>query len=37
MASVGLSAALVYLDFVLLPVLFVFAAITVFALWRRRA
>jgi mercuric ion transport protein len=34
---VGLSAAVGYLDFVLLPALAVFLAITGYALWKRRS
>ena len=33
---VGLSAAVGYLDFVLFPALFIFAGITVYALWHQR-
>ena len=33
---VGLSAAVGYLDYVLFPALFIFAGITVYALWRQR-
>ncbi len=34
---VGLSALTGYLDYVLLPALAVFVAITIYAVWRRRA
>ena len=34
---VGLSAAVGYLDFVLLPALGTFILVTLYALWRRRA
>ncbi len=34
---VGLSALVGYLDFVLLPALFTFIAITVYAVWRERS
>ena len=34
--AVGLSAAVGYLDYVLLPALAVFLAITGYALWKRR-
>jgi mercuric ion transport protein len=37
LAAVGLSALAGWLDVVLLPALVVFAAITGYALWRRRA
>ena len=36
LAGVGLSAAIGYLDLVLLPALAIFAGITVYALWRRK-
>jgi mercuric ion transport protein len=36
LGAVGLSAVLGWLDWVLLPALATFAAITVYALWRRR-
>ena len=36
LAGIGLSAAIAYLDMVLLPALAVFIAITGYALWRRR-
>jgi len=36
LGAVGLSAALGWLDYVLLPVLAIFLAITAFALWKRR-
>ena len=36
LGTVGLSAITGYLDFVLLPALFVFLCITAVALWRRR-
>ncbi len=32
---IGLSAAISYLDIVLLPILAIFIAITVFALWKK--
>ena len=35
LTGVGLSAAIGYLDIVLLPVLGIFIAITFYALWRR--
>lgn len=37
LGAVGLSAAVGYLDYVLLPALGVFLAITSYALWRRFA
>lgn len=37
LGAVGLSAAVGYLDYVLLPALGVFLAITAYALWRRFA
>jgi mercuric ion transport protein len=37
LGAVGLSAAVGYLDYVLLPALGVFFAITAYALWRRFA
>lgn len=38
MASlIGLAALVGYLDFVLLPVLALFVALTVYAMWRRQA
>lgn len=33
--AVGLSAAVGYLDIVLMPVLAIFVGITIYALWRR--
>jgi mercuric ion transport protein len=36
LAGIGASAAIAYLDMVLLPALTVFIAITGYALWRRR-
>ena len=36
LGAVGLSAAVAYLDFALLPALAIFLAITGYALWRRR-
>ncbi len=36
LSMVGLSAVLGYLDFVLLPALGIFVAITLYALWRRQ-
>lgn len=36
LGTVGLSAALGWLDYVLLPALALFIAITLYALWRRR-
>ena len=36
LAGVGLTAAIIYLDMVLLPALAIFIAITGYALWRRR-
>ena len=36
LAGVGLSAMLVYLDFVLLPALAFFLILTGYALWKRR-
>ena len=36
LGAVGLSAALGWLDFVLLPALALFLAITGYALWKRR-
>ncbi|MBT5264808.1 MAG: mercury resistance system transport protein MerF [Rhodospirillaceae bacterium] len=36
-AALGISAAVAYLDFVLLPALAVFVALTAFALYRKRA
>lgn len=35
LGAVGLSAALGWIDYVLLPALAVFLALTVYALWRR--
>lgn len=37
LGAVGLSAALGYLDIVLLPALGVFILITLYALWKRQA
>ncbi len=36
LSMVGLSVVLGYLDFVLLPALGIFVAITLYALWRRQ-
>lgn len=36
LATVGLSALVGWLDFVLLPALAVFAGITIYALWRKQ-
>jgi len=36
LAAVGLSWAVGYLDYVLLPALFVFIGLTIYALWRRQ-
>ena len=36
LTGVGLSAAIGYLDMVLLPALGIFVAITLYALWRRQ-
>lgn len=36
LGAVGLSALVGYLDFVLLPALGIFLAITVYALWRKK-
>ena len=36
LAGVGLTAAIIYLDMVLLPALAIFIAITGYALWQRR-
>lgn len=36
LATVGLSAVLGWIDYVLLPALAIFAAITLYALWRRK-
>ncbi len=36
LTGVGLSAAIGYLDVVLLPALGIFVAITIYALWRRQ-
>ena len=36
LGAIGLSAAVGWLDYVLLPALAVFVMITVYALWRRR-
>lgn len=35
LAAVGFSWAVGYLDYVLLPALFVFSGLTIYALWRR--
>lgn len=35
-AAAGLSWAVGYLDYVLLPLLFVFIGLTIYALWRRQ-
>ena len=35
-AAVGLSWAVGYLDYVLLPALFIFSGLTIYALWRRQ-
>lgn len=35
LGAVGLSALVGYLDFVLLPALFIFIGITIFAIWRK--
>ena len=37
LGAVGLSAAIGYLDYVLLPALGIFLAITAYAIWRRLA
>jgi mercuric ion transport protein len=37
LATVGLSAVLGWLDFVLIPALLIFMGITAYALWKRRA
>jgi mercuric ion transport protein len=36
LATVGLSAVLGWLDFVLIPALLIFLGITAYALWKRR-
>jgi hypothetical protein len=36
LGAVGLAAAVGYLDYVLLPALAIFAALTAYAIWRRR-
>ena len=36
-ATVGLSWVVGYLDYVLLPALFIFIGITIYALWRNQA
>ena len=36
LATVGLSAVLGWIDYVLLPALAIFAGITLYALWRRK-
>lgn len=36
LGGLGLSAVVGYLDYVLLPTLAIFVAITLYALWRRR-
>lgn len=35
LATVGFSWAVGYLDYVLLPALFIFVGLTIYALWRR--
>jgi len=35
-AAAGLSWAVGYLDYVLLPLLFIFSGLTIYALWRRQ-
>ena len=37
LATVGLSAVLGWLDFVLIPTLLIFMGITAYALWKRRS
>jgi mercuric ion transport protein len=37
LATVGLSAVLGWLDFVLIPALLIFLGITAYALWKRRS
>jgi mercuric ion transport protein len=37
LAAVGVSAAIAWLDYVLLPALAAFLGLTVFALWKRRS
>ena len=37
LATVGLSAILGWLDFVLIPALLIFMGITAYALWKRRS
>jgi mercuric ion transport protein len=37
LGAVGLSAAIEWLDYVLLPALVLFPGLTVFALWKRRS
>ena len=37
LGAVGLSAAIGWLDYVLLPALVLFLGLTVFALWKRRS
>jgi mercuric ion transport protein len=37
LATVGLSAVLGWLDFVLIPALLIFMGITAYALWKRRS
>jgi mercuric ion transport protein len=37
LGAVGLSAAIGWLDYVLLPTLVLFLGLTAFALWRRRS
>ncbi len=37
LATVGLSAVLRWLDFVLIPALLIFLGITAYALWQRRS
>lgn len=36
LAALGLSWAVGYLDYVLLPALFIFSGLTLYALWRRQ-
>jgi mercuric ion transport protein len=36
LAAVGFSWAVGYLDYVLLPALFIFIGLTIYALWRRQ-
>jgi mercuric ion transport protein len=37
LGAVGLSAAIVWLDYILFPALVLFLGLTVFALWQRRS